>query len=132
MTNYNKNYYRSIDEFPRDFCDQIVKTHLYTGGKVMRDDVPRLERDEEGVADGGGMVLPMMYGNKIWIWSLRNAFAGVEEMADVELRAAAVEEDGKTITNNLGTIATTNLENQSGVVHALGDQYFLGQLFELE
>ena len=51
---------------------------------------------------------------------------------DMELRAAAVEEDGKTITNNLGTIATTNLENQSGVVHALGDQYFLGQLFELE
>ena len=132
VTNYNKNYYRSIDEFPRDFCDQIVKTHLYTGGKVMRDDVPRLERDEEGVADGGGMVLSMMYGNKIWIWSLRNAFAGVEETADVELRAAAVEEDGKTITNNLGTIATTNLENQSGVVHALGDQYFLGQLFELE
>ena len=127
-----QNYYRSIDEFPRDFCDQIVKSHLYVDGKVMRDDIPRIERDEEGVAEGGGMVLTMMYGNKIWIWSLRNAFAGVEEMADVELQAAAVEDNGVTIINNLGTIATTNLENQSGVVHALGDHYFLGQLSELE
>ena len=49
-----------------------------------------------------------------------------------EMESYQVEEDGKTITNNLGTIATTNLENQSWVVHALGDQYFLGQLFELE
>lgn len=128
--NYNTEYYKSIDEFPREFCDQIVKSHLYVDGKLMRDDIPRLERDEDGEASGGGMILKMMYGNKLWIWSLRNAFAGVAETADVELKLAAVKEDGKTIFNNLGTVATTNLENQSGVVHALSNSYFLGQLFQ--
>lgn len=130
--NYNTDYYRSIDEFPQDFCDKLVKSHLYVDGKIMRDEVPRLERDEDGEASGGGTVVTTMYGNKIWLWTLRNAFAGVAETADVELKAAAVLSDGKTILNNLGTIATTNLENQSGVVHALSDSYFLGQLFQSE
>ena len=73
------------------------------------------------------MVLNMEYGNKLWVWSVKNSFIGVSEAGDIELRAASLDDDG-TLMHSLGTIATTNLENQSGVVHALGDQYFLGQL----
>ena len=76
------------------------------------------------------MVFTMVNGNKLWVWSIKNSFIGVSEAGDIELRAASVEADGHTIVNNLGTIATTNLENKSGVVHALGDQYFIGQLLQ--
>ena len=130
VTNYNTADYTCIDEFPQDFCDQLVTSHLYIDGKVMRDDIALVETDEEGVAYGGGMVFTMVNGNKLWVWSITNSFIGVSEAGDIELRAASVEADGHTIVNNLGTIATTNLENKSGVVHALGDQYFIGQLLQ--
>ena len=130
VPNYNTASYTCIDEFSQDFCDQIVMSHLYVDGKIMRDDIALVETDDEGENIGGGMVLNMEYGNKLWVWSVKNSFIGVSEAGDIELRAASVEADGHTIVNNLGTIATTNLENKSGVVHALGDQYFIGQLLQ--
>lgn len=129
VTNYNHEGYAAIDNLPRHLCDSLVKSHLVRG-IIMRDDIARGVKDEEGKYIGGGKLVTTLQGNKIWLWTLRNAFAGVPETADVEVQLASVKADGLTIINNLGTVATTNLEAQNGVVHALGDHYFLGQLFE--
>lgn len=129
VVNYNKEGYTCIDEFPREFCDKIVKSHL-AKGVYLRDEVPRVEKDDEGQHTGGGVVLTAMDRNKIWVWTIRNPYAGVAEMGDVELRLASVKLDGKTIIHNLGAIATTDLRAENGVVHALADRYFLGQMFE--
>lgn len=131
VVNYNVEGYTCIDDMPRELCDSIVKSHLVIG-VVMRDDVPRVITDEEKKNIGGGSILTTVGGNKIWVWTIRNAYAGVEDMGDVELLLASVKADGKTVINNLGTIATTNIRAENGVVQALSDAYFLGQLFEFE
>lgn len=131
VVNYNKAGHVSIDEWPQSLCDSIVKSHLVMG-VILRDDVPRVEKDDGGNNSGGGLVMTTVWGNKIWAWTIRNSYAGVPEMGDVEMRTAAVKADGKTIINNLETIATTNLEADNGVVHALPDSYFLGQFFEFK
>lgn len=131
VINYNKEAYNSINNMPRALCDSLVKSHIVRG-ITMRDDIPRVEMDAEGQIVGGGTVMTTLQGNKVWLWTVRNAFAGVPESADVEVRLASVKEDGKTIINSLKSIATTNLEAHNGVVHALGDQYFLGQFFEFQ
>ncbi|MEG0796663.1 MAG: fasciclin domain-containing protein [Odoribacter sp.] len=131
VVNYNKEAYACINEWPRTLCDSFVKSHLVLG-VTMRDDVPRLEKDDEGVNNGGGVVMTTVWGNKLWCWTIRNPFAGVPEAGDVEMKIASVKADGITIINNLGNIATTNLEAKNGVVHALADAYFLGQFFQFE
>lgn len=131
VVNYNTEGYNCIDNLPQEWCDSIVKSHIVMG-RVMRDDVPRAEEDDKKNIISGGKVMTTLKGNKLWVWTIRNAFAGVPETADVEMRMAAVKADGHTIINNLGTVATTNLDTKTGVVHALADNYFLGQFFEIQ
>ena len=131
VQNYNTEAYSSIDKLPREWCDSIVKSHIVMG-ITMRDDVPRVEKDAEGKNVGGGVVLTTLEGNKLWLTTVRNAFASVPETADVELSITSVKADGKTIINSMGTVATTNIQTNNGVVHALGDQYFIGQFFEIQ
>lgn len=124
---YVPHGYTCIDDIPVDSCRKIVLSHV-VNGVITRDDVPRATYNEEGVRNGGGMILTSRYGNKMWLWSVQEPYIGIPDIGPVVLDMASLKQN-QTVNKNIG-IASVGLKPDNGIVHSLPYSYSIGELFE--
>lgn len=124
---YVPHGYTCIEDIPVDTCRKIVLSHI-VNGVITRDDVPRVTYDEKGVKNGGGMILTSRYGNKMWLWSIREPYLGIPDMGPIVLDMASLKNDN-SVNKNIG-VATVGLKPDNGIVHSLPYTYSIGELFE--
>lgn len=125
---YTPHGYTSISQIDPEVCKRIVLSHI-VNGKIMRDDIPRVTFDEYGKKNGGGTNLTTRYGNKMWIWSIKEPYMNIPDMGPVVLDMSSLNADG-TVNKNIG-IASPDHEPDNGVLHSLPYTYRLGELCDV-
>lgn len=111
-----------IDDMDEEFCREIILRHVLKGKKMRDEFAEGLQPNDDSVIGKGGERLTLMGGNNIWIYTFKDSYAGVEGAGPVVLRLSSIEMNKKI------NVASTNIEPNNGVVHALGYDYTLGEL----
>lgn len=125
--------YTRIDDIPVERCRAIVLS-MVLEGKMLREEIERVEYDEKKNRVGGGRKLTSRLGNRIWLWTTQSPWMGVEGMGPIVLNMSALRSDNKTEFST-SQIASSDIQPTNGVVHALPYSYNLddiGSLSEFE
>ena len=118
--------YRQVADIPETMCRAIVLS-LVIDGKMLRDDIERIELNEKGEYIGGGRICKTRYGNYIWLWTKQDPYMGVDGLGPVSLSMTTLDADMKTqVATN--TIASGDIQPHNGVVHALEYSYHLDNI----
>lgn len=96
-------------------------------GKIYRDDVPEGTRGTGGAAVGeGGIDYVALAGNRIHAYSYRASYEGIADMGAVTIYLVSL--DAPLGANDLGDLASTNIEPNKCVVHSLPYSFTLGDM----
>ena len=118
--------YRQVADIPETMCRAIVLS-LVIDGKMLRDDIERIELNEKGEYIGGGRICKTRYGNYIWLWTKQDPYMGVDGLGPVSLSMTTLDADMKTqVATNM--IASGDIQPYNGVVHALEYSYHLDNI----
>ncbi len=113
--------YSKVEDIPVEMCRAIVLS-LVIDGKMLRDEIERIEMNEKGEYIGGGRICKTRYGNYIRLWTQQDPYMGVDGLGPVTLRMTTLENDQKKqIATN--QIASGDIQPYNGVVHALEYSY---------
>lgn len=123
---FDTHGYTCINDIPKGMCRAIVLS-LVLDGKMLRDEIERIQHDEKGNRIGGGRKLVTRYGNTVWLWTKQDPYMGVQGAGPVTLSMTALRDDGKTeISTN--QVASTNIQPHNGVVQALQYSYNINDI----
>ena len=108
-------YWHRVTDIPAETCARILKDLIITK-RLMLEEVPEGYRTQEGLTneESGGMVVPTL-GRSLFIWTYWEDYGGVEKAGAHQLWIAK-QGNGNTDWR----VASTNIQTNNGVVHALG------------
>lgn len=131
MSGTDKGYvihgYKSIKQVPVDLCRKIVYSHVIDK-IVLRDLVARATYDETQKITDGGDFLTTRWGNRLWFWTDKEPYMGIDDMGPVILSMASLDKYDKKL-KDIG-IASVDIRPTNGVVHSLPYSYNFGDMFE--
>ncbi len=108
-------YWYRVTDIPAETCARILKDLIITK-RLMLEEVPEGYRTQKGLTneESGGMVVPTL-GRSLFIWTYWEDYGGVEKAGAHQLWIAK-QGNGNTDWR----VASTNIQTNNGVVHALG------------
>lgn len=114
-----ENIERVVD-LDADWCKLILLQHV-VDGKYFRKDLPAGDPGDFGTVGTGGIMLPTLGGTSIWAYTVVKESGGIVDNASRPIYVTFTKSD-----RNFG-VASGDLEQDNGVVHALEYWFTLGQ-----
>ena len=97
--------YNAIREIPEATCRELILRHVVAG-----------------IHWKGGEVFTSAWGTKFWVYSFQDTYHDIPDVGPVYLYVTSLD------TRVQIDVASTNIETDNGVVHALNYSYTFGQL----
>lgn len=101
------------------WCEQMLSRYIVKG-KIFRDDVPIGIPGTSGVDVEGGKTYTALAGNRIYAYSHRTPYNGLEDVGAITVYLISIDHPGGA--KILEDLASTNIQPNNCVVHSL--QYF--------
>ena len=119
---------KRVADLDPEWCRETLLKHIVKG-KVYRDDVTAGKSGGSGpgemggtIVGEGGDILETLMGTKIWVYSFRDSYSGIDDLGANELFLKSFEQ------GILLEVASTDIEPDNCVVHALSYAYTLGEI----
>ena len=109
---------RALDD---ERCRDMILRHVIKG-KYMRDDIPEGKPGSAQEVGEGGQIYSSVGGVRLWLYTFREEYQGVAGTGSVNIYLFSVD---KKVNID---IASSNIEPDNGVVHALSYAYTLEEL----
>ncbi|OKZ20609.1 MAG: hypothetical protein BHV81_01960 [Butyricimonas synergistica] len=123
-----QNGIKRVEDLDPGWCKEILLKHIVKG-KIYRDDVTAgksggSQTGEEGetVVGEGGDILETIVRTKIWVYSFRESYSGIEDLGANSLYLKSFDQ------GILLEIVSTDIEPDNCVVHSLSYAYTLGEI----
>ncbi|WP_018339514.1 fasciclin domain-containing protein [Butyricimonas synergistica] len=109
--------YNRVKDIPVDLCREMLLSHIIPG-KMMK---TGFDYEVKGTLTGGTMVTTLS-GVELRVYRTKSSYGGVPDIGAEGLRIHA------SVSGNMASIASADIEVTNGVVHALDYTYQFTQL----